>query len=45
MQEFKDDHQLETETTIGDLREMADVIIDNNGSVEELQKQVDELIK
>ncbi len=44
-EEFKSDHELETETTIRELKGMADVVIDNNGSVEELQKQIDNLIK
>ncbi len=44
-EEFKSDHELETETTIRELKDMADVVIDNNGSVEELQKQIDNLIK
>lgn len=44
-EEFKNDHQLETEVSIRELKDIADVIIDNNGTVEELYTQVDNLIK
>jgi len=44
-EEFKNDHQLETEITIRELKDIADAVIDNNGSVEELYKQIDDVIK
>jgi len=44
-EEFKNDHKLETETTIRELKDTADAVIDNNGSVEELYKQIDGVIK
>jgi len=44
-QEFKIDAQKEAELTIRGLREQANVILDNNGTVEELEKQIEELLK
>lgn len=44
-EEFKADHQLETELTIPSVMEKADIRIDNNGSLEDLHKQLDELVK
>ena len=44
-EEFKKDHELETEVSIRELKNIADIIIDNNGTVEELHKQIDNLIK
>ncbi|MEA3323074.1 MAG: hypothetical protein U9Q12_02530 [Patescibacteria group bacterium] len=44
-EEFKKDHELETEVSIRELKDVADVIIDNNGTVEELHKQIDKLIE
>lgn len=43
--QFEDSHQYETEQTIMDLRNYADIVIDNNGSYPELYKQIDEFIK
>ena len=43
-EEFKNDHKLETETTIKELKNIADVTIDNNGTLEELYGQVDKII-
>ena len=43
-EEFKKDHQRETETQIKNLKNYADILIDNNGSLEELHKQVDRII-
>ena len=43
--EFLEDHKAETEITIPDLIKQADAVIDNNGSLEDLYKQLDELIK
>ncbi len=44
-EQFQEDAKLETELTIADLKNIADVIIDNNGEVENLYKQVDDLIE
>ncbi len=44
-EEFKNDHKLETEVSIRELKNIANIIIDNNGNVEELQQQVDNLVK
>ena len=44
-EEYKNDHRLETETSIKELRNIADVTIDNNGTLEELNKQIDKIIK
>jgi len=43
-EEFKKDHQRETEAQIKNLKNYADILIDNNGSLEELHKQVDRII-
>ncbi|MBP7060435.1 MAG: AAA family ATPase [Candidatus Moranbacteria bacterium] len=42
--QFEKDAQLETESQIRDLKERADFVINNDGTLEELQKQVDEMI-
>ncbi len=44
-EEFQADHQLETELTILDTMKAADIAINNDGSLENLQKQLDELVK
>ena len=44
-EEFKKDHEREAELQIKDLKNHADFIINNNGNLEELYKQVDEIIK
>ncbi|OGE86639.1 MAG: hypothetical protein A3J48_01720 [Candidatus Doudnabacteria bacterium RIFCSPHIGHO2_02_FULL_46_11] len=44
-EEFLKDHNLETEQTIIPLKEKADFNIDNNGSLEDLYKQIDEIVK
>lgn len=44
-EEFKKDHEREAEKQIRDLKDKADFVIDNNGSIEELYKQIDEIIK
>ena len=44
-EEFKKDHQREAEMQIGSLKKEADVIIDNNGTFEELYRQLDNLVK
>ncbi|MFA6184352.1 MAG: AAA family ATPase [Parcubacteria group bacterium] len=45
LKDFKFDAQREAELTIAGLREQADVILDNNGTLEELEKQIEELLK
>jgi len=42
---FQADHELETEQTIPELMSQADAVIDNNGTLEDLYKQLDKLIK
>lgn len=42
--QFAKDALLETETQIRDLKERADFVITNDGTLEELQKQIDEII-
>jgi len=44
LKEFEKDHQREAELQIKDLKNKADIIIDNNGTFEDLYKQVDEII-
>jgi dephospho-CoA kinase len=43
-EEFKSDHEREAERQVKDLKDKADFVIDNNGSFEQLQKQIDEII-
>lgn len=45
LEEFKKDHTQNADVTIKDLKEKADNIIDNNGTLEELHMQVDELVR
>jgi dephospho-CoA kinase len=44
-QGFLDDHKIETEITIPEVMGYAKEKIDNNGSAEDLYKQIDEIIK
>lgn len=44
-EEFKLDAQREAELTIRELREHADVILDNNGTPEELESKIEDLLK
>lgn len=44
-EEFKLDAQREAELTIAGLREIADVILDNNGSQADLERQIEDLLK
>jgi len=44
-EEFKEDHKREAETQIRGLKEKANFVVDNNGSFDELYKQLDEIIK
>ena len=44
-EEFKLDAQREAELTIGELRNKANVILDNNGKREDLERQIEELLK
>ncbi len=44
-EEFQKDHEREAERQIKDLKNQAEYVIDNNGSLDELYKQIDEIIK
>jgi dephospho-CoA kinase len=44
-EQFKKDHELETELQIADLKKVSDIVIDNNGDFEDLYKQIDDIIK
>jgi len=44
-EEFKFDAQREAELTIAELREYADVILDNNGTPKELENKIEDLLK
>ncbi|HBI16625.1 MAG: hypothetical protein UR60_C0001G0024 [Candidatus Moranbacteria bacterium GW2011_GWF2_34_56] len=44
-EEFKKDHEREAELQIKDLKDMADYVIDNNGTLEQLYAQLDEIIQ
>lgn len=44
-EEFKRDHEQESELQIEGLKDKADFVLDNNGTVEELYAQIDEIIK
>lgn len=44
-EEFKKDHTLNADVTIKDLKEKADIVIDNNGTLEELHVQIDNILK
>lgn len=43
-EEFEKDHERESELEIKNLKDHADVVIDNNGSVDEFYSQLDKLI-
>ncbi len=43
--EFEKEHQGEPELQIKDLKNYADIVVDNNGGMEELYRQVDEVIR
>ncbi|HCP08714.1 MAG TPA: hypothetical protein DIT25_02880 [Candidatus Moranbacteria bacterium] len=43
-EEFKKDHELETETQIRDLKNHADFVLDNNGAPEKLYEQIDSIL-
>lgn len=45
LEEFKKDHEQETEKTIAAVAAGADEKIDNNGSLEELYEKIDQLVK
>lgn len=45
LEEFKRDHELETELQIRDLKNYANYVIDNNGTYQELYKQIENIIK
>lgn len=44
-EEFEKDHLREAEKEIRDLKQIADFVIDNNGSFQDLYKKIDEIIK
>lgn len=44
-EEFEKDHEREAERQIKDLKNHAEYVINNNGSLEDLYKQIDEIIK
>lgn len=44
LKEFKKDHEKEAESEIRDLKEKADFVVDNNGSFEDLYKQIDDIV-
>lgn len=44
-EEFKKDHELETELQIRDLKNYADYVVSNNGTFEELHEKIDGIIK
>jgi dephospho-CoA kinase len=44
-EEFEKDHQREAELQIKDLKSKADVVIDNNGTFEDLYKQANKIVK
>lgn len=44
-EEFKKDHEREAELQIKDLKNEADFVIDNNGSLEQLYAQIDKIIQ
>jgi dephospho-CoA kinase len=43
-EEFKKDHERETELQIKDLKKVADFVVDNNGTLENLHSQIDKII-
>ena len=43
-EEFKKDHQIETETTILELEDKAGTVITNNGTLEDLYKKIDSVL-
>lgn len=45
LEEFKNDHKLESELQIADLKNYANYVIDNNGTFVDLYKQVENIIK
>lgn len=44
-EEFEADHQREAELQIKKLKEKADIVLDNNSSLDDLYKQLDDLVK
>jgi len=44
-EQFKKDHELETEKGIRELKNHADIVIENNGTLEDLQQKIDELVR
>lgn len=44
-EQFQNDHKLETEVQILGLKNIADFVVDNNGSIEDLYAQIDKIIE
>jgi dephospho-CoA kinase len=44
-EEFKKDHQGEAELQIKGLKGIADIVLDNNGTLEDLYQQIDDILK
>lgn len=44
-EEFKKDHEREADTQVRGLKNIADFVIENNGTLEDLQKAADEVVK
>ncbi len=45
LEQFKKDQEGEADVQIRNMKEYADFVVDNNGTFEELYKQIDEIIK
>ncbi|MFC1638352.1 AAA family ATPase [Patescibacteria group bacterium] len=44
-EEFKKDHEMDAELRIREMKDMADIVIDNSGTLDELYKKADALMK
>lgn len=44
-EEFKKDHERETELQIKDLKNFANIVVDNNGNLDELHKQLNNIVE
>lgn len=45
IEQFKRDHEADADARIADMKKDADLVIENNGTYEELYKQIDEIVK